>query len=378
MSKADTLDYTGQALLELKKMIGNDDVVLQRMDTQEHADVDVLPSGAISLDIALGVGGLPRGRIIEIYGPESSGKTTLTLAYIAQALKANQEGWCLFCDFEHAMDPVYAGKIGVDLKRCVIIQPDSGEQGLNVIDKALQMSRPPLIIVADSVAAIVPKSEMEFEMDGTKNRQPGQQAKLMSESLRKFTTIVGKSGSVLIYINQLREKVGVVFGSPETTPGGKALKYYASVRLDIRAIGKIVVGKKQAKEGQAADAGEVVGNHVRVKVVKLKVAPPFKVAEFDIIFGRGIDESADLVNIGEKVGVIDKVGKLHTFTEIGLSWSSRAELDTLWEDEFFQDSLRSVVRKAVFEEAPSEAIEEAKKSAVTVEIEEVQPEVVPE
>lgn len=364
------LDYTGEALLELKGLIKNDDVQLMRMDSQEHADVDVLPSGSISLDISLGVGGLPRGRIVEIYGPESSGKTTLTLEFIAQAQKADLQGWCLFEDFEHAMDPVYAAKLGVDLKRCVIQQPDSGEQGLNVVDKALQMSKPPMIIVCDSVAAIVPKSEMDFEMDSGKNRQPGAQAKLMSETLRKFTTIVGKSGCVLIYINQLREKVGMVFGSPETTPGGKALKYYASVRLDIRAIGKIELGAKKDNNGKKID-GEIVGNHVRVKVVKLKVAPPFKVAEFDIIFGRGIDESADLVKIGEKVGVIDKTGKTFTFTETGATWSNQHELEDLWEDPFFQDSLRSAVRKAVFEESPTEAIEEAKRGAVTVELEEV-------
>ena len=342
-------DYTSLALAELNKEIGNKDIVLQRMDGMDQVGVASIPTGSISLDAALCIGGLPRGRIVEIYGPESSGKTTLTLSIIAQAQKVTKEGFCMFIDAEHAMDPEYAQKIGVDLSRTVVLQPSSGEEGLSVVEKALLITRPPEIIVVDSVAALVPKSEIDYDLNSDKANQPGRQAAMMSLALRKLTAIVAKTNTCVIFINQLREKVGMVFGNPETQPGGKALKFYCSVRLDIRRTGSKTVGADK----------EAVGNHVKVKVVKNKVGIPFKHAEFDIIFGVGIDEASDLVKVAETLGIVTKQGSVYSFPEMGVTWKSGHELEDLWQDEFFQDSLRTTVRTAVFSTQAPPVAEEA-------------------
>jgi recombination protein RecA len=253
--------------------------------------IEVIPSGALSIDLALGVGGVPRGRIVEIYGPESSGKTTLMLHLIANAQKAG--GVAAFIDAEHALDPGYAKKLGVDLENLLVSQPDSGEEALTICE-TLARSGALDIIVVDSVAALVPKAELEGEMGMA---TMGMQARLMSQALRKLTAILSKAKTTCLFTNQLREKVGVMFGSPETTPGGKALKFYASVRIDIRR-----------KDALKDAAGNVVGNHVKVKIVKNKVAPPFAEAEFDILFNHGIDKEGCLIDVGVDCGVVEKKG----------------------------------------------------------------------
>jgi recombination protein RecA len=253
-------------------------------------EVEAIPTGSLGLDIALGVGGLPKGRVIEIYGPESSGKTTLALHSVAEAQKKG--GVCAFIDAEHALDPVYARKLGVNLDELLISQPDTGEQALEICDTLVRSGAIDVIVI-DSVAALTPKAEIEGEMGDV---QPGLQARLMSQALRKLTASIGRSNSMVIFINQIRMKIGVMYGSPETTTGGNALKFYASVRLDIRRIGAI------------KDREEVVGNQTRVKVVKNKVAPPFKQIEFDIMYGEGISKVGELVDLGVKAGVVEKSG----------------------------------------------------------------------
>jgi recombination protein RecA len=252
--------------------------------------VETVPTGSLGLDIALGIGGLPRGRIIEIYGPESSGKTTLALHTIAEAQKRG--GVCAFIDAEHALDPVYARKLGVNLDDLLISQPDAGEQALEITDTLVRSGAIDVLVV-DSVAALTPKAELEGEMGDS---LPGMQARLMSQALRKLTASISKSKTMVIFINQIRMKIGVMFGSPETTTGGNALKFYASVRLDIRRIGAI----------KARD--EVVGNQTRVKVVKNKLAPPFKEVEFDIMYGEGVSKLGELIDLGVKAGIVEKSG----------------------------------------------------------------------
>jgi len=266
-----------------------------KMSDRQNQIVEVIPTGSIALDIALGIGGLPRGRIVEIYGPESSGKTTLTLHAIANAQAAG--GICAFIDAEHAFDAEYAKKLGVDIDALLVSQPDTGEQALEIMDMLIRSGALDLVVV-DSVAALVPRAEIEGEMGDS---HMGLQARLMSQALRKITGALHQSKTTAIFINQLREKIGVFFGSPETTTGGKALKFYASVRLDIRRI-------ETLKDGQDA-----VGNRTRVKVVKNKMAPPFKQAEFDIIYGTGISREGSLIDLGAEVGIVKKSGAWYTY-----------------------------------------------------------------
>ena len=266
-----------------------------KMSDRQNAIIEVIPTGSIALDIALGIGGLPRGRIVEIYGPESSGKTTLTLHAIANAQKAG--GICAFIDAEHAFDAEYAKKLGVDIDALLVSQPDTGEQALEIMDMLILSGALDLVVV-DSVAALVPRAEIEGEMGDS---HMGLQARLMSQALRKITGSLHQSKTTAIFINQLREKIGVFFGSPETTTGGKALKFYASVRLDIRRIETL------------KDGTESVGNRTRVKVVKNKMAPPFKQAEFDIIYGTGISREGSLIDLGVEIGVVKKAGAWYTY-----------------------------------------------------------------
>jgi recombination protein RecA len=285
MDKQKALDA---ALTQIERAFGKGSVM--RMGSREVVDVEAISTGSLGLDVALGIGGLPRGRIVEIYGPESSGKTTLALHVIAEAQKKG--GTCAFVDAEHALDPGYARKLGVNLDELLISQPDAGEQALEIADTLVRSGAIDVLVV-DSVAALVPRAELEGEMGDS---HVGLQARLMSQALRKLTSTVSRSNCMVIFINQIRMKIGVMFGSPETTTGGNALKFYASVRLDIRRIGAI------------KDKDEVVGNQTRVKVVKNKLAPPFKLAEFDIMYGEGVSKTGELVDLGVKAGVVEKSG----------------------------------------------------------------------
>jgi recombination protein RecA len=281
------------ALSNIDRAFGKGSVM--RLGEKTSMDIEAIPTGSLGLDIALGIGGLPKGRVIEIYGPESSGKTTLALHVAAEAQKNG--GVCAFIDAEHALDPVYAGKLGVDLDDLLVSQPDTGEQALEICDTLVRSGAVDVVII-DSVAALTPRAEIEGEMGDS---LPGLQARLMSQALRKLTGSISKSKCMVIFINQIRMKIGVMFGSPETTSGGNALKFYASVRLDIRRIGSL------------KDRDEIVGNQTRVKVVKNKVAPPFRQVEFDIIYGEGISKTGELIDLGVKCEVIDKAGSWYSY-----------------------------------------------------------------
>ncbi|MEI3545873.1 MAG: recombinase RecA [Alphaproteobacteria bacterium] len=285
MEKDKALDA---ALSQIERAFGKGSIM--RLGQNSHIDIEAISTGSLGIDIALGIGGMPKGRIIEIYGPESSGKTTLALSVIAQAQKKG--GTCAFIDAEHALDPGYAKKIGVDIENLLISQPDAGEQALEIADTLVRSGAIDVSVV-DSVAALVPKAELEGEMGDS---HMGLQARLMSQALRKLTSTVSRSNTLIIFINQIRMKIGVMFGNPETTTGGNALKFYASVRIDIRRVGSI------------KDKDDVIGSQTRVKIVKNKVAPPFKVVDFDIMYGEGISKTGELIDLGIKAGLVEKAG----------------------------------------------------------------------
>ena len=334
------------AIAKLEKDFGKG-AVMKLGDPAAQVHVETVPTGSLSLDLALGVGGVPKGRIIEIYGPESSGKTTVALHMIAEVQKRG--GIAGFIDAEHALDPVYAKNIGVDIDELYISQPDSGDQALEIAE-TMARSGAMDIIVIDSVAALVPKQEIEGDMGDS---HVGLQARLMSQALRKLTGVISKSNCIVIFINQLREKVGVMFGNPETTTGGRALKFYSSVRLDVRRV-------EQLKQ-----AGEVIGNHTRVKVVKNKVAPPFREAEFDIMFGKGISKEGDILDLAANVGIISKSGAWYAYEGDKIGQGRENAKTYLRENPEFCKMIEEMVREHYFaqEDETPEGEEETPVSA---------------
>jgi len=322
MDKQKALD---QALSQIERAFGKGSVMkLGQRDTA--VDIEAISTGSLGLDIALGIGGLPKGRVIEVYGPESSGKTTLTLHVVAEAQKKG--GICAFVDAEHALDPTYARKLGVDLEELLISQPDTGEQALEIADTLVRSGAVDVLVI-DSVAALTPRAELEGEMGDT---HVGLQARLMSQALRKLTASIAKSGCMVIFINQIRMKIGVMFGNPETTTGGNALKFYSSVRLDIRRIGAL------------KDRDEIVGNQTRVKVVKNKVAPPFKVVEFDIMYGEGISKMGELLDLGVKAGVVEKSGSWFSYADQRIGQGRENAKQFLRENSEIADDIEQKVR----------------------------------
>ena len=329
--KKDTTDKLSETIDIIKTKFGDDSIML--LGNEKRKDVDSIPTGSIGLDNALGVGGLPKGRVIELFGPESSGKTTLALHTIAEAQK--MDGVCAFVDAEHALDPEYARRLGVDTKKLLVSQPDTGENALEIVD-ALVRSGDVAVIVVDSVAALTPKREIEGDIDPQK--YVGTQARLMSLALRKLTSIISKTDTIVIFINQIRMKIGVAFGNPETTPGGRALKFFSSVRLDIRRIAQI-------KKGD-----EVKGGRVRVKVVKNKVAAPFKNTEFDLMYDEGISSEGELLALGEKFGFVKKAGASYSYGEVKLGRGYDVARKTLREDKKLKTELTKKIKDAFKEE----------------------------
>ncbi len=322
MDKNQALD---SALAQIEKAYGKG--AIMRLGDSDHVDAPAIPTGSLALDIALGIGGLPRGRVVEIYGPESSGKTTMVYHLIAEAQKKG--GLAAFIDAEHAMDPAYAARIGVNVDELLVSQPDNGEQALEIADLLIRSGSLDVVAI-DSVAALTPKAEIEGEMGDT---HVGLQARLMSQALRKLTGNLNRAGTICIFTNQLREKIGVMFGSPETTPGGRALKFYASIRLDIRRI-------ETLKEG-----AEAVGNRTRVKVVKNKMAPPFRQAEFDIVYGEGISHEGNLIDLGLEAGLVTKSGAYFSYGEERLGQGRNAARAFLKEHTDIADELEGRIRQ---------------------------------
>ena len=325
MERDDKLKALDAALVQIEKQFGKG-AVMKLGDPSVQMNVETIPTGSLSLDLALGLGGIPRGRIVEIYGPESSGKTTVTLHMVAEVQKRG--GIAGFIDAEHALDPVYAKNIGVDIDNLYISQPDCGEQALEITETMVRSGAVDIIIV-DSVAALVPKAEIDGDMGDS---HVGLQARLMSQALRKLTAVISKSNCTVIFINQLREKVGVMFGNPETTTGGRALKFYSSVRLDVRRI-------ESLKQG-----GEVIGNRTRVKVVKNKIAPPFKEAEFDIMFGKGISTDGDILDLAAKENIIEKSGAWYAYNGAKIGQGRENAKNYLHEHQEIRDEVEKKVR----------------------------------
>ncbi len=316
------------ALAQIEKQFGKG-TIMRLGEGEVIDDIEVVSTGSLGLDIALGVGGLPRGRVVEIYGPESSGKTTLTLQVIAEMQKLG--GTCAFIDAEHALDTAYAQKLGVNLQELLISQPDTGEQALEIVDALVRSASVDLVVI-DSVAALTPKAEIEGEMGDS---LPGLQARLMSQALRKLTGTIKKTNTMVIFINQIRMKIGVMFGSPETTTGGNALKFYASVRLDIRRVGSI-------KKGE-----EVIGNETKVKVVKNKVSPPFKTAEFDILYGEGISREGEIIDMGVEAKVLEKSGSWYAYKGEKIGQGKDNAREFLRENPALSFEIENLVREAV-------------------------------
>ena len=329
MSDLDNKKKALQLVLDKMDKTYGKGTVMRMGDSAVEDGIGVIPTGSLGLDIALGIGGYPRGRVIEIYGPESSGKTTLTLQAIAEAQKAG--GIAAFVDAEHAFDRFYAEKLGVDVENLIISQPDNGEQALEIADNLIRSGAIDIIVI-DSVAALTPKAEIEGEMGDSKM---GLQARLMSQALRKLTATISKTKCTCIFINQLREKIGIMFGNPETTTGGNALKFYASVRLDIRRVSQIKTGD------------EASGNHVRVKVVKNKVAPPFRQAEFDIMFGEGISKVGEILDVGVEKGIVQKSGSWYSYNDSKLGQGRDAVKDVLKDNPELAEELEDAIKEAI-------------------------------
>ncbi|MBS6397684.1 MAG: recombinase RecA [Clostridiales bacterium] len=326
MGKEDKLKALDAALSQIERQYGKGSV-MKLGDTSNRMQVETVPTGSLSLDIALGAGGVPKGRVVEIYGPESSGKTTVALHMVAEVQKRG--GIAGFIDAEHALDPVYAKNIGVDIDNLYISQPDNGEQALEITETMVRSGAVDIVIV-DSVAALVPKAEIDGDMGDS---HVGLQARLMSQALRKLTAVISKTNCVVIFINQLREKVGVMFGSPETTTGGRALKFYSSVRLDVRRI-------EALKQG-----GEIIGNRTRVKVVKNKIAPPFKEAEFDIMFGQGISTEGDILDLAATSGVVVKSGAWYAYNDAKIGQGRENAKQYLRDNQAVCDEIEMKVRE---------------------------------
>ena len=335
MAKEDKLKALDAAIAQIEKQYGKGSV-MKLGDNSANMNVETVPTGSLSLDIALGLGGLPKGRIVEVYGPESSGKTTVALHCVAEVQKRG--GIAGFIDAEHALDPVYARNIGVDIDNLYISQPDCGEQALEITETMVRSGAVDIVVV-DSVAALVPKAEIDGDMGDS---HVGLQARLMSQALRKLTAVISKSNCIVIFINQLREKVGVMLGNPETTTGGRALKFYSSVRLDVRRT-------ESLKQG-----GEIVGNHVRVKVVKNKIAPPFREAEFDIMFGQGISREGDVLDLAVNAGIVNKSGAWYAYEGDKIGQGRENAKTYIHENPAFFDMLEAKVRDFYFTQPEDE------------------------